>query len=122
MREIAALKSAVSDIEGGKAHRHHANISLASTNLVRKVSSESIKSPTKWNEKTADISFDDKFSTIIDDGKASRDERSDKGRSLMTRQEINIASRLNYIESSDANESIEDVSVGMLPPQDDSFN
>jgi hypothetical protein len=69
-REIAALKNAVSK------HHHHrrlkspASSSSASSISIRKASIESIKSATKWNEKAAEISFDDiKFSTIIDDEK-----------------------------------------------------
>jgi hypothetical protein len=71
-REIAALKNAVS-----KHHHHHhrrlkspASSSSTSSISIRKASIESIKSATKWNEKAAEISFDDiKFSTIIDDEK-----------------------------------------------------
>lgn len=122
-REIDALKSAVlGDVT--KLHRHSSVSSLATSyntmpSLNRKLSSESIKSPSKWNE----ISFDDKFSKIIDDrSRESAVERSDKGKRLMMNQEINNAPRRNYCASNDANESIEDISDVMRLPQDDSFN
>lgn len=87
-REIAALKNAVSG-DVSKIHRANsfASSSFASSTSIRKASIESIKSATKWNEKTAEISFDGiKFSTIIDDGK-----KSDKGKHPSMR-EINNAS------------------------------
>ena len=124
VREISALKSAVSDF--GEKHQRHrsssfASSSFASSSSIRKVPSESIKSPTKWNEKTTEIPFDDKFSTIIDDGRESRDERSDKRSRLMMKQEINNASSRHYSDSiDDANESSEDASV-YLVPQDESI-
>lgn len=122
-KEIAALKSVVSgDVS---KHQRHPVSSIASSSLTshsvnRKVSSESIKSPSNWNE----ISFDDKFSKIIDDGASQlRDERSDKRKHLMMNQEIDNASRRNYCASNDANESIGDTSDVMRLPQDDSsFN
>lgn len=123
MREIAALKSAVSgDVS---KHRRHRASSIASSSFTsatpdRKVPAESIKSPTKWNEKMAERSFDDKFSTIIDDGMKSGGERSDKRLSLMRRQEIDNASRRPYSASTDVNESL-DVASDLMP-QDESFN
>lgn len=123
-REIAALKNAVS----GDVLNHHrhassstaSSSSLTSPSVIRKLSSESITSPSKRNE----ISFDDKLSKIIDDGtEESVDESSDKRKRLMMKQrEIDNAPRRNHRESSDANESIGDTSDGMRLPQDDSFN
>jgi hypothetical protein len=80
-REIAALKNAVSSDVSKPHHRQKdsfASSSFASSTSIRNASIKSIKSATKWNEKTAEISFDDiKFSTIIDDGKKSdREKRS----------------------------------------------
>lgn len=125
-KEIAALKSAVSgDIS--QHHRQHASSftssSYTSMGLIRKVSSESIKSAMKWNEKKAEISCDDKFSTIIDDGADLNGERSDRRKRLMMKQEINNALTRNYNESIDANESIRDTSHDTtLPQQDESSN
>lgn len=77
----------------------------------------------KWNEKKAEISCDDKFSTIIDDGADSNGERSDERKRLMMKQEINNALCQNYNASIDANESIRDTSVDMtFPQQDESSN
>lgn len=102
-REIAALKNAVSG-DVSKIHRFDMNSSTSSTSTsstpIRKALDESIKSATKWNEKSPEISFDDKFSTIIDDEKEARSEQD---------QEINsIASRL--------------YSDFVMMPQDESFN
>lgn len=127
-REIAALKSVVSG-DVLKHRCHHQDSSLASSSSTSpsrlgKLSSESIKSVTKWSEWKGN-SFDDKFSTIIDDGAESRDERSDKERKrLMMKQEINNASRRNYNASINANESFGDTSDMMMlqVPQDDSLN
>jgi hypothetical protein len=108
-KEIAALKSfaAVSG-DNPKHHSHHHNLtnsfasssSFTSSNPNRKASIESIKPSTKWNEKMAAIPFDDKFSTIIDDGvnsKGGDEEDEDKERSrLMMKQEIDEASRRDY--------------------------
>lgn len=109
VRDIADLKRAVSG-DVAKRHRHHVNSHTSS-----QLSSESIKSPMKWNEKMAEISSDDKFIMIIDDGRESKDEKTSKGRRLMMRQEINEASS-QYSASSDANESIRAM------PQGERFN
>lgn len=111
-REIAALKSAVSGSVFKNQHRHmnsFTSSSFASLVPIRKASIESIKSATKWNEKTAEISFDDtKFSTIIDDGK-----KSDKGKRPMT-TEIDRAPGVDFCETS----SIASNSIS----NDESFN
>lgn len=113
MREIAALKNAVSgDVS---KHRHRQERLFASSSFSTpdpKLSSESIKS------------FDDKFSTIIDDGAKSKDERSEKAKKiLMTMQEINNASSQKHSASFVANKSIDDVSqVIWQAQQDESFN
>ena len=99
-REIAALKNAVSR-DVSKHHRHHtkslASSSFASSTLIRKAPTpiESIKTAMKWNEKMAEISFDDnKFSTIIDDGK-------EYGGGKPPMKEIDSASSADYGMSND---------------------
>lgn len=95
-KEISALK-------GLNRHRHSvSSSSYASSASLVPGPSESITSATQWNEKIAEISLDDKFSTIIDDGKKSSTAR----RRLMMEQEINSGSGRDYGASSDANESI----------------
>lgn len=115
-REIAALKEAIS---GEQRHEMKSSASSVST---RRFSSESIKSSAKWNEKMAEISSDDKLSTIIDDGKESTDDRSVMRRRLMKKQEIDNGSKRNYHASVDANESFQITSDAELLPQDESFN
>lgn len=113
-REIAALKSTVSG-NVARLQRHdmessYASSSSTSSSSTRKTSSESIKSTIQWNEKMADIAFDDKFSTIIDDEMESGDDR----RRLMTKAEIdNDASAYGRIRSAPSL---------MTLPQERSFN
>lgn len=102
-REIAALKNAVSG-DVSKIHRMNsfASSSFASSTPIRKASIESIKSATKWNEKTAEISFDDiKFSTIIDDGK-----KSDKAKHPMMKEIDNASGADCGVTSDNASESM----------------
>jgi hypothetical protein len=82
--------------------------------------SESIKSRFQRNEKMAKIPSDGKFSTIIDDGKASRCERLNGQRHPMMKQEINNFLSKNRSASDDANESI-GVTGNAVPQEDESF-